>query len=294
MQPSNLQHKLRILLSLSFSLLVPWQSFAESPANRSFTLASMDSRGASTKNLSNQHPLEPILLWARENEKRIAREVRDYTCLMVKRTRVDGELQARHCLFAKVRHRKVVDGKLVTPFSLYLKVLRPHKIKDREVLYIENANNGEILVRNGGRWLSSMTVSLDPHGTMAMRGNRYPVTEFGVYRLVERLIEIGQREVQFDDCVVNVDDHVTLNDQVCTKVHVTHREPANHFDFHQANLFIDNKLRLPVRFESYDWPKEGEESPVLMEEYSYHRLQLNVGLTDNDFDRDNPDYGFSG
>ena len=49
---------------------------------------------------------------------------------------------------------------------------------------------------------------------------------------------------------------------------------------------------MPVRFASYDWPLPGQ-TPKLMEEYTYIKLKLNVGLTDNDFNIANPAYNFA-
>lgn len=239
-----------------------------------------------------QHPLAPLLQWARKNEKRIASDVRDYTCLMASRVRFNGELQAQQSMLAKVRHRKVIDGQVITPFSFYLKLFQPTRIKDREVLFVENNNENKILVRNGGHRLPSLTLSLDPNSALAMYGNRFPITEFGIHRLTQRMIEIGDREMQYDDCAVKIVDDVQLDDRPCVQIEITHAVKVPHFDYHQARLYIDKKLQLPVRFESYDWPSDGSDTPVLLEEYSYHRLNLNVGLTDTDFDRNNPEYEF--
>ena len=48
-----------------------------------------------------------------------------------------------------------------------------------------------------------------------------------------------------------------------------------------------------MRFEAYDWPNEPGAEPPVLEEYSYGNIQLNVGLSPEDFQRDHPDYSFS-
>jgi hypothetical protein len=49
---------------------------------------------------------------------------------------------------------------------------------------------------------------------------------------------------------------------------------------------------LVLMFRSFGWPeKEGDEIPLL-ESYTYHDVEINVGLTDEDFDPDNPKYNF--
>ena len=42
----------------------------------------------------------------------------------------------------------------------------------------------------------------------------------------------------------------------------------------------------------YDWPREAGGQPELIEEYTYRDLKLNIGLTDEDFSTQNPDYHF--
>jgi negative regulator of sigma E activity len=51
-------------------------------------------------------------------------------------------------------------------------------------------------------------------------------------------------------------------------------------------LFLDQTLLLPIKVSVYD----GEDT--LLEEYVFHQLAINVGLTDHDFDPGNPDYDF--
>ena len=49
---------------------------------------------------------------------------------------------------------------------------------------------------------------------------------------------------------------------------------------------------MPIRYESYDWPRGEGHQPELMEEYTYLNLKLNNGFTDADFDAENPNYKF--
>ncbi len=64
-------------------------------------------------------------------------------------------------------------------------------------------------------------------------------------------------------------------------------------DFHQAQVFIDDELNVPIRYIAYDWPiREGAPLQVL-EEYNYLNMKVNVGLTDDDFNPNNKAYGFN-
>jgi hypothetical protein len=50
--------------------------------------------------------------------------------------------------------------------------------------------------------------------------------------------------------------------------------------------YWDIARRLPVKYEAYDWDRD------LAEGHAYYQLQLNVSLSDTDFDAANPAYGF--
>ena len=69
-------------------------------------------------------------------------------------------------------------------------------------------------------------------------------------------------------------------------------EYRKNLTFHLARIFVDDQLDVPVRYAAYWWPKNEGGAPQLLEEYTYTDLKLNVGLTDQDFDRANPEYQF--
>ena len=100
-------------------------------------------------------------------------------------------------MFTKVRNRKHENGIIKVPFSVYLNFLKPATVKGREVIFFECSNNGNITAHEGGmRGRFLPTMSLDPHGMLAMQGQRYPITDFGFENLVVKLIEKGERDRQ--------------------------------------------------------------------------------------------------
>ena len=65
------------------------------------------------------------------------------------------------------------------------------------------------------------------------------------------------------------------------------------YEFHRAEIFIDDALNIPLRYAAYHWPeKPGSKELPVLEEYTYLNVKLNVGLTDADFDSENPNYNF--
>ena len=145
--------------------------------------------------LAKQHPLWPALELAVNSYKHIRGDIKDYTCTVARRERVDGVLQPHEYMLARVRHRRTRGGTQVIPFSVYLKFLGPTNVKGREVLYVDGQNDGKMFVRNGGQRLAFVKTRLDPTSDLAMQGNRYPVTEFGFENLVWRLLEVAKEDI---------------------------------------------------------------------------------------------------
>ena len=248
------------------------------------------------------HPLDLALDRAREGLVRIRKgdpargiePVRDYTCYLVKRERINGELTETNTMFCKIRQEHVdpKTGRTV-PFSVYMKFVKPTAIKGREVVWVKGRNGGKLCAHEGGNsWLP--TVWLKPDGALAMKGQLYPISEAGLESLVIKLIERGTAERRYpaNECKVTFQKGVRINKRPCTLLTVSHPVKRPEYEFSFAQIFIDDELELPVRYVAYDWPKPGETRGEIQEEYTHLQIKLNVGLTDKDFDPKNPEYDF--
>jgi len=238
-----------------------------------------------------EHPLAPALRIAREGLENIRNNVRDYSCTLVKRERVDGKLLDAEYIFTKIRRERLEDGRVKAPFSVYMRFVAPKAIKGREVLYIKGQNNGKLLGHEGGRLKAIPAVWLDPD-SRGTRNKRYPITEVGIENLVGQLIEVAEEDSKYGECEVYIFDNAKVNGRACKCIHVIHPVPRKNFRFHKAQIFIDQELNLPIRYASWSWPTKKGGAPVLLEEYTYTNLKLNCGFTDDDFNRDNPTYDF--
>ena len=87
---------------------------------------------------------------AREGYQRINNDVRDYTCVLIKREQIDGKMRGPERIFAKVRHEQVEDGEVASPFSVYMKFEAPAAMRGREVLFVSGRDDDRFLVRKGG------------------------------------------------------------------------------------------------------------------------------------------------
>ncbi len=242
---------------------------------------------------TSDHPLTPLLAEAKDRLQRIEDSLHDYTCLMIKRERVGGELLPLEYLRLKVRHQQVRDGEVVTPFSVYGKFIKSRDFKDREIIYVADQNHGEMIVRKGGRYLPRLTFRLAPEAPLAMATNRYPITDIGIQNLLRRLDLVGTCDLQHEECLVERTEAVKeVDGRPCNYVEVLHPARRPHFKYHLVRIYEDVEYRIPTRFEAYDWPTEEGAPPPLIEFYTYVDLKLNVGLTDQDFDPTNKAYGF--
>jgi hypothetical protein len=270
------------------------QSPAAHPANAGSPLAVSNSGVASSPGLPeipaalshrptaaqpNEHPLMPVLRWAEKGLPAIEK-LKDYSATLVRRERIRGKLSNYEYTAIKVRHQ---------PFSVYVCFQGPASVKGQEVIYVEGQNQGNLLAH---RARLPATVSLNPEGLMAMNDRHYPLTQIGLVNLVRRLVEVGQQDLHYGECEVKYFTGAKVNDRVCTVIQVLHPTPRDQFHFHLARVFVDDELLVPIRYESYDWPREPGGQPELIEEYSYLDLKLNNGFTDDDFSTRNPEYHF--
>ncbi|MEM6980821.1 MAG: DUF1571 domain-containing protein [Planctomycetota bacterium] len=246
------------------------------------------------KTVSSDHPLKPILAIATKNAEHIAATVNDYSCRLVKRERIDGELQEYQ--FMMIQMRRAQTEPEPKPMAVFVRYLAPALLRDRRLLFIDGENDNKVLVRKGGRSLDYLQLQIDPNGIMARRESRYPINEIGFDQIIKRLIELIREDIQADpngdNTVVEVFKDAKIKNRICTHYRVTHPRPSDELTYYQASLYLDDEQRVPVRVRVIDWPQNfdpdassDEKQPaVLLEEYTYIDLKLNVGLDDDTFD----------
>ena len=232
------------------------------------------------------HPLDPALEVAREGLTHIRSTLRDYSCTLVKQERINGVLGEPEYAYTECRNRQMENGRIVVPFSVYMYFLKPDNLKGREVMYVEGRNDGKMVAHEGNFLKRFGNVWLLPDSSLAMRGNRYPITEAGVENLIAKLIERGERDRHRGECQVEFLKNAKINGRSCTVLQVTHPVPRPYFDFNIATIFIDDELNVPVRYAAYSWPPRPGAKPELIESYTYLNMKVNVGLTDEDFNHE--------
>lgn len=246
------------------------------------TSASADDRPSNPK----VHPLQRAAQYAKSHRDYIHKHVRDYTCQLIKRETIDGELQRYRKADVKVRCGNGSEN----PTCVLMKFSSPSTMKGRTVLFVEGRNDDLVLVRKGGAGiLKTVELEIDPHGRAAKRESNHPITEVGFDKLMDRLIELINEDIQRDPDSSNTKIEYFRNakfkDRSCTRIQLVHPENTGEFPFHQASLFMDDELHVPVRLVVYGWEKDKKGKPELLEEYNYVDLQLNVGLREDLFEK---------
>ncbi len=234
---------------------------------------------------ADEHPIDPALRLVNAAAVK-AQNLRDYTATFIKRERLDGELTEYEFSFIKIRH---------DPFSVYVHVLRPEKVRGRECIYIEGQNDGKMLAHeNGSLGRIIGMVSLSPNGVVAMQGQKYPITNIGIKHLaLQSVLDLkAKRSVPTSNIKVRIYDSAKVDGRETTCIVVDHPVRQEDIEFHSMRIFIDDELGVPTRFEGYGWPAATGGKPPLVEEYHYRNLKTDQGLTDFDFDAKNPDYAF--
>jgi outer membrane lipoprotein-sorting protein len=210
-----------------------------------------------------------------EEMKQAYARVDHYTATFLIQERVDGELGPKQRLVLKFKK----------PFKVYLRWLEG-KNAGRQALYPAGPDDNELWVRVPMP-VGAVTVSLDPQSPRARKGSRHAITDIGIGRLLDFINDNASRGLQRGEVALEDGGQRTIFERP------THRytlhfpaDPAKGYYCMTALIDVDREHRLPIYAEIFDWNRQ------LVERYGYLDLRLNPGLTDEDFDPNNPAYGF--
>ena len=235
-----------------------------------------------------ERPIDPIIKVAELGLAYLDENISDYSATIVKQERVKDKVGEKEFLQCKIRHQS--DDH---PFSVYLKFVGPARVAKQEVIWVKGRNNGKLTVKPGGRLHRiSPSLDLDPTGMLAMAGNRYPIHDIGLRNLVAKMLEKARAGSHITGLEIKVERNIKYNDHSATLIELKNPVKKPGVEYYLARVYIDDELNVPVAYEAFLWPESEGQDPPLLESYFYHDLKLNVGLTDEDFDRNNPDYKF--
>ena len=211
-----------------------------------------------------------------------------YTAKLSKQEVVKGELLDEQTISLKCRH---------SPFSVYLKWLTTDA--GREVIYVEGANDGNLIAHDGG-WKSRLPAfSVSPDSWIAMRNARYPVTAAGVLALIDIMDGIHADDLaraNFTSCEQAIEH---FDGRPCHTFTMLYKNRELSPIYRKSITMIDQEWNVPLSTRHFEWPQAETTVPenqldeaTLIESYAFTELAFDAPLTDQDFDPTNAEYQF--
>jgi hypothetical protein len=222
-----------------------------------------------------QQPLDIAIAWMHE-AKRNYSAVKDYTCTLISRESIRGELKEENVVQMKFRPQ---------PFSVYMRWLAPSHVRGQEVAYIHGRNGNKMRVQSKGLLKIAGFVSIDVNDPRVSEHSRHNIYEAGMGHLIETTIAhwTAEQKIGGTECRIAEYDY---NNRRCYRIENIRPQQRPGIYAYRSIIFLDKDSKLPIRNESYDWPRPGGPSTgALLETYSFVDLQFNVGLTDRDFNK---------
>ncbi|MBI3800453.1 MAG: DUF1571 domain-containing protein [Deltaproteobacteria bacterium] len=201
-------------------------------------------------------------------------EITDYTGVWIAQERQGEQLVRSQASF---KFRK--------PFDLYIE-WGADGGRIRSALLRQGWNEGRMRVR-AVVWGVPLIGDLAPDGYWARRGYHYPLSEFGINRVVERSQEQLLRAWLQGELTVRFRGVQLHEGSPCYVLEFLF--PASRWrEYPHARVvtYWDIAQRVPVRSEAFDWADH------LDEHYEFQQLRFNVALSDSEFDATNPASGF--
>ena len=202
--------------------------------------------------------------------------VKDYTAVFTRSEMLRGKQRPEETIALKFRE----------PLQVYMKWLSESG-KDREAIFVKGRDGDKVLVYEPG-WISGhFTVLLPPDGSTIMSRSRHPFHDIGIGRVIELITSTFEKANQAGDLETRDLGSAKEDGRALRVIEgVLRKDPAKKYYCYRAIVTIDEELKLPVRVKVYDW------NDKLIENYRYKNIQINPGLTDQDFSPENPNYSF--
>jgi outer membrane lipoprotein-sorting protein len=236
-----------------------------------------------SKSGDSAQPLAGVLALAKVTMARV-NQARDYTCLLSHREQSGAEPGKYENLLLKIRH---------DPLAVYAFFLGPKTPKGQEAIYKSGPTGQNVVVHSvpgQGRPTVTRQVAADSAELTTSTGE--PMNNLGMRSQLARWIAMYEAELPHGEATVKYYPEVELDQHLATCIEVTHPTARPHFRFERTRWYIDDELKLPVRFEAYGWPASPGGKPPLVEEVNFRNVEINRGYTDEDFDPSNPNYAF--
>ena len=175
------------------------------------------------------HSLHELLAVTAQREKEIRKTVHGYTCLIVKRERINGVLQRPRFIRAKVRAGGLHDGQK-QPLSVHLTFRGPAEVAGRQIIYVDGKNDGQMIVKRGGKRFHNVTVKVDPESDLVKTETLMDIKHLGFDGMISEIMSQVRQDIAADPDGTNTQLKIAhsarINDRKCTAIVVTHPNPG--------------------------------------------------------------------
>lgn len=203
--------------------------------------------------------------------------VNDFVATVIRQERTDGRLFPKEEIFVK----------FMKPYSIYLKWIG-NVHKGREALYVEGKNNNKIVAHEGG-FFGIITLTIDPYSSLAMWGNRHPITELGFGTIINiakkdinQAIQINDKDYKYYER----GEYKIFGKYMKVYERIAPKDKKDIYYSYKFVSFVDKEYHLPLIIANWDFDNK------LMEKFMFKEIKINVGLTEKDFDPKNKEYRF--
>ncbi len=238
--------------------------------------------------LNNDDAIKFSLLLLKDGGRFID-NIDNYRVIFEKRERIKGDLGELEAMELKVRH--------VPNFSVYMK----WKTGDagRQLLYNDEYDDKQMVVKLGGlKGRILPPLKLDPFGSEAKAGARYPVTEVGIAGMIRQMILHRESDLNHGQGVAcnRLANHV-FDERECYCFKYEYSEPKFNTLYRKSIVLMDTRYHVPLKVTNYTWSDNAEgmtpeqlDEMTMIEDYAFRQLDMGAKLVAEDFSRDNPAY----
>jgi hypothetical protein len=229
------------------------------------------------------HPLRSVRRYLRQQVS--PADIDDYRCVVMRQERVFGQLRPREFLHLEVRRAPARAPGAWRTESVRVRYLAPASLRGTEILQAAAAGSDRLYVGDpGGRWRAVEPASSDSYLLPPSRQTAARITLAGLGR---RLLAQIDTALQVDPLAVNTSvrayTRASVDGRPCLRIQLHHPQWQQGLRFCRTEMYYDQQRHLPLRVERYDWPRPDQTALPLLEQYTYMDVEVNVGLTDDEF-----------
>jgi outer membrane lipoprotein-sorting protein len=206
-------------------------------------------------------------------------DLSDYTAVFYKRERLDNQNLDPETFFMKFRK----------PFAVYMHGMKgPYK--GYGLLYVDGKWNNQVLAHVSGVFNVFMpSVKLDSNNYFLTKNNRHHVQDVGIGYMINAMRSQFLTAADHGDLTVKYLGTTIEGNEEGDVFEFYYNESGGQEYYCPVGKVVFSKASgLPIHL----WAFEDLQKNIILEEYQYSDLKINVGLTDLDFDPSNKQYGF--